>query len=356
MLLTRKRSSKPGTAPGTLISAEKLARKVKMTVISYSTDELEEKETESVHECFDFVGRREVTWIDLDGTQDADLLRQIGDEFGIHSLTLEDVMNGGQRPKLEDFGEYLFVTLRLPKKTEAQSPVDAEQINIFLGPNFVMTIHDSSDVFESVIKRVKENKGRIRRMKTGYLAYALVDLIVDQHFPIMETIAEQIEELEDEVQGNPSPEVVRKIRGIKRDLILIRSSIWPMREVINAMEREEPRLISDEAKLFLRDVYDHTIQIGDIVESYRDILSEMFNIYLSVKADNTNEVMKVLTIFAAIFIPLTFVAGIYGTNFEFVPELKWKYSYFVMIGVMVLITVAMLRFFRKRGWLGGKRQ
>ena len=354
MSLTRKRRIKPGAAPGTLVSEGAPARKVKITVISYSPDEMEEKETESVDECFEYVGKREVTWINVDGTQDAGLLGQIGEKFGIHPLALEDVINRGQRPKLEDFGEYLFITLRLPKKTEASSPIDTEQINILLGPKFVMTIHDSGDPFGPVIQRIKENKGRIRKMKADYLTYALIDLIVDQHFPIMDLIADQIEVLEDEVQESASSEIVKKIRGIKRDLILVRSSIWPMREVINSLEREEPELITEPTKLFLRDVYDHTIQIADIVESYRDILSEMFNIYLSVKADNTNEVMKILTIFATIFIPLTFVAGIYGMNFEFMPELKWRYSYFVMIGVMLVITAVMLRFFRRRGWLGGK--
>jgi magnesium transporter len=280
----------------------------------------------------------------------------MGEKFSLHPLALEDVLNGGQRPKLEDFGTNIFITLRLAKKPDTESQIDTEQVNIFLGSNYIITIHDSPNIFDLIIQRIKEKKGRIRKMKAGYLAYALIDLMVDQHFPIMEGIAEQIEELEDEVQENPSPEIVMKIREIKRYLICIRGSILPMREVINAMEREEPKLISDEAKIFLRDVYDHTIQISDMVESYRDILSEMFNIYLSVKADNTNEVMKILTIFAAIFIPLTFVAGIYGTNFEFVPELKWKYSYFVMLGVMVLITAAMLRFFRKRGWIGSKRE
>jgi len=351
MLLTRKRRENPGEVPGALVSEGAPAKKVRMTVISYSADELEEKDAKSVAECSDYVGKREVTWIDLDGTQDAELLKQIGEKFGIHPLALEDVINRGQRPKMEDFGQYIFITLRFPKKSEATSPIDTEQINIFLGKNFVMTIHDSENPFGPIIQRMKENKGRIRQMKAGYLVYSLIDLIVDQHFPLMELVSDQIEALEDELQENPSPDIVKEIRGIKRDLILIRSSIWPMREVINAMEREEPEFISDEAKIFLRDAYDHTIQIADMVESYRDILSEMFNIYLSVKADNTNEVMKILTIFAAIFIPLTFVAGIYGTNFDFVPELKWKYSYFVMIGVMIVITLAMLRFFRKRGWL-----
>ena len=356
MLMFKRKNSRPGAPPGTLISEEAPARKVKISVVSYSPDEYEEAEAKSSEDSFQWVGKRDVTWIKVDGTKDADILREMGEKFGLHLLALEDVINGGQRCKLEDFGEHLFVTVRLPRKPDTESSIYIEQVNIFLGSNYVITIHDSSDIFDPVIQRIKENKGRIRKMKTGYLAYALIDLIVDQHFPIMELVAEQIEELEDEVQENPTSEIVRKIRGIKSDLILIRSSIWPMREVINAMEREEPELISDEAKIFLRDVYDHTIQIADIVESYREILSEMFNIYLSVKADNTNEIMKVLTIFAAIFIPLTFVAGIYGTNFEFVPELKWKYSYFVMLGVMVLITAAMLRFFRKRGWLGGKKK
>jgi magnesium transporter len=238
MLMTRKRRIRPGAAPGTLVSEGAPARKVKMTVISYSPDELEEKEAESVDECFEYVGKREVTWINVDGTQDAALLGQIGEKFGIHPLALEDVINGGQRPKLEDFGEYLYITLRLPKKTEPSSPIDTEQINILLGPKFVMTIHDSGDPFGPVIQRIKENKGRIRKMKADYLTYALIDLIVDQHFPIMDLIADQIEVLEDEVQESASSEIVKKIRGIKRDLILVRSSIWPMREVINSLERE----------------------------------------------------------------------------------------------------------------------
>ena len=354
MLLARKRRVKPGTVPGTLVSEVAPARKVKITVISYSADEYEEKEVESIDECFEYVGRREVTWINVDSTEDAGLLGQIGERFGIHPLALEDIINGGQRPKLEDFGEYIYITVRLPRKPETTSSIETEQINILLGQKFVMTVHDSGNAFDPVIQRMKENKGRIRKMKTDYLAYALMDLVVDQHFPLMESVAEQIEAIEDEVQENPSPDVVKKIRMIKRDLILIRSSIWPMREVINSLEREEPELITESTKVFLRDVYDHTIQIADIVESYRDILSEMFNVYLSVKADNTNEVMRILTIFATIFIPLTFVVGIYGMNFEFIPELKWRYSYFVMIGIMVVVTVVMLRFFMKRGWIRSK--
>ena len=352
MLTFKRRRSKPGTPPGTLVSEATPAREVKVTVISYSQEEYEEIEAESVEECFQYVGKREVTWVDVNSTQNAELLIKLGEQFGFHPLALEDVINGGQRPKMEDFANHIFITLRPPQKASTESSIDLSQINIFLGLNFVVTIHDAAeDVFEPVIRRMKENKGRIRGMKSDYLAYALIDLLVDRYFPIMESVGDQIEYIEDEIQDNPSSEVVRKIRNVKRDLILIRSSIWPMREVINSLQREEPELVTDTTKVFLRDAYDHTIRIADIVESYRDILSEMFNVYLSVKADNTNEVMRILTIFATIFIPLTFVAGIYGMNFEFMPELKWKWAYFVLLGLMGIMTAGMLRFFKKHGWL-----
>ena len=357
MLMNRlKRHTKPGMAPGTLVSEGVPSKEAKITVISYSPDEFEEKRVNSIDECKKYVGKRVVTWIDIDGTQNVEILKQIGEQFDIHPLALEDIINGGQRPKLEDFEEYLYIVLRYPKKLDTNSNIESEQINMLLSKNFVITIHDSENIFEPVIRRIKEGKGRARKMKTDYLAYALVDLVVDQHFVIMEMSAEQVEEVEEKVQKKASPNIVTKIRQIKKDLVNIRGSIWPMREVINNMERDELGILTDATKIFFRDAYDHTIQLIDIVESYKDVLSEMFNIYLSVKADNTNEVMKILTIFASIFIPLTFVAGIYGMNFEFMPELHWKYSYFILIGIMIIITLAMLRFFRKRGWLGNNEK
>ena len=187
-------------------------------------------------------------------------------------------------------------------------------------------------------------------MKAGYLAYAIMDVVLDYFFPVMETVGDQIESLEDEIYENASSDIMSAIREMKHDLLVVRGSIWPMREVINTLMREEPELIADATKLYLRDAYDHTIQIADIVESYRDILSEMFSVYLSVKADSTNEVMRILTIFAAIFIPLTFMAGIYGMNFEYMPELRWRPAYFILLGLMAAVAIAMLRFFRKRGW------
>ena len=350
MKLFKKKYSPPGTPPGTLISKEVPSREVKVTVISYSSDEYEELEAKSVEECFEYVGKREVTWINVDGTHDAELLGKIGERFGFHLLSLEDVMNVGQRPKVEDFDDYIFITVRIPQKPKTISSINLDQINIFLGPNFVLTIHDVGDALEPIRQRIKENRIRIRKMKADYLVYSLIDLVVDQYFPIMEFLGEAIESTEDELLENPSPEIVRNIREMKQELILIRSGIWPMREVINCLQREEPKLIAETTKIYLRDIYDHTIQIAELIESYRDILSEVFNVYLSATANSTNEVMKILTIFSTIFIPLTFIVGIYGMNFEYIPELKWRPAYFVLLGVMIVIALAMLRFFRKRGW------
>ena len=338
-----------GTPPGTLAKTADV--KARLAVVAYSPDDYEEVKAESVEECHQQIGKRDVTWIRVEGTKDAETLEKMGECFGFHPLTLEDVMDAGQRPKVEDFGDYLFITFRRPCRPEMDSEIVMEQVNIFLGPGYVLTVTDASDAFAPVLRRVKENRGRIRGMKAGYLAYALIDISLDSFFPTMEAIGGQIELLEDEVQVNPSPDIVRQIRNMKRDLLIIRASIWPMREVINTLRREEPELIADATKLYLRDAYDHTIQIADIAESYREILSETFNVYLSVKADNANEVMRILTIFAAIFIPLTFMAGVYGMNFEFMPELRWRPAYFILLGMMAAVAIAMLRFFRKRGWL-----
>ena len=352
MRLFKRRYSPPGTPPGTLIPEEAERGEVRINIISYSSNDYEEQEVESLEECLEYVGKRDVTWINIDGTHDVELLEKIGEQFDLHPLALEDVIDVGQRPKFEDFSDYIFITARIPQKPGIVSSINLDQINIFLGPNFVLTIQNNGDAFAPIRRRIKENRGRIKKMKADYLAYSLIDVTVDHYFPVMELLGEEIESMEDELLENQgAPEIVGRIREIKRELLLIRSSIWPMREVINSLQREEPKLIAETTKLYLKDVYDHTIQIADIVESYREILSEMFNAYLSTTANSTNEVMKILTIFATIFIPLTFIVGIFGMNFEFMPELKWRPAYFIVIGLMVIVAIAMLRFFRKRGWM-----
>lgn len=350
MSQSARRYSPPGAPPGSLISKEVPSEDVEIILISYSQDEYEEKQAESMDECLNHIGNRDVTWIRVVGTPNAELLTDIGEKFGFHPLALEDIMSADQRPKVEDFDDHVFITVRLPQGLESAPSVDMKQVNIFLGANFVMTIHDVGDTFEPVRRRIEENRGKIRKMGADYLAYALIDMAVDQYFPTMESIEAQIESIEEELQKKPSAGIVRKIRKTKRELFIIRSSVWPMREVVSSLQREELNLIADTTRLYLRDVYDHTIQIADIIESYRDILSEMLNVYLSLTANSTNEVMKVLTIFATIFIPLTFIVGVYGMNFEFMPELKWRPAYFIIHGLMIAVVLTMLRFFRKRKW------
>ena len=343
------RRKAPGTPPGTLPEVSQVA--AELAVISYSTDEYEAVKAESVEDCYQQIGKRNVTWIRVEGTKDSETLTKLGQHFGFHPLTLEDIMNGGQRPKVEDFGEYVFIILRHPRISSTDSAVGIEQINIFLGPGYVVTVTDTSETFDLIKQRIMENRGRIRKMNAGYLAYSLIDAVLDSFFSVIESTGNRIEALDDEIQDNPSPEVVRKIREIKRGILNTQAAIWPMREAISSLQSQEPELIADVTKVYLRDAYDSTIQINDMVETYRDILSEMFSVYISVTANSTNEVMKVLTIFAAIFIPLTFMAGIYGMNFDFMPELKWRPAYFILLGSMAIVAIAMLRFFRKRGWL-----
>ena len=351
MSRSARKYSTPGVPPGSLISKEAPCDDIKIILISYSQDEYEEKQVETIEECLNRVGEREVTWIRIVGTPNAELLTNIEEKFGFHPLALEDIMSSDQRPKVEDFDDYIFITVRIPHRSEDHAAVTLEQVNIFLGANFVMTIHDVGEVFDPVCHRVEENRGRVRKMGADYLAYTLIDMAIDQYFPTIEIIEDQMESIEGRLQKNPSPEIVREIRKIKRELFRIRGSVWPMREVVNSLQRDSPDLIADATRLYLRDAYDHTIQIADIIESFRDNLSEMLNLYLSLTANSTNEVMKILTIFATIFIPLTFIVGIYGMNFKFMPELKWRPAYFIVLGFMIIVALAMLRFFRKRGWL-----
>lgn len=322
----------------------------KIYTISYSQDEYEVKEAESASECIKCVGKRNVTWIRIIGKPNAEILNNIGEQFGFHQLAIDDVINADQRPKVEQFDKYIFITVNIPQRPENSSSIRLDQVCIFLGTNFIMTVNSNGSIFEPVRQRIEEDRGRIRKMNADYLAYTLIDIAVDQYFPILDFIETQIESIDEVLQAKPSHQMVREIRRTKRYLFLIRSSVWPMREVISNLQREEPHLITDVSRLYLRDAYNHTIQIADMVESCRDILSEMFNMYLSMTANSTNEVMKVLTIFASIFIPLTFIVGIYGMNFKFMPELNWRPAYFIVHGIMIVVAIAMLRFFRKRGW------
>jgi len=349
----RRKSKKAGLPPGTLIHVgEPKTERVKITVIDYDEANLQEKEIAKVDECYPFKEKPTVTWINIDGIHDVDVISKIGKNYGIHPLMLEDIVNTEQRPKIEDFEDYLFLVVKMLSFDEKQREINIEQVSLVIGPNYVLSFQErEGDVFDPVRDRIRRSKGRIRKKGADYLAYALLDAIVDGYFLILERIGDRIEELEENLISRPDVRMLQAIHYLKREMIFLRRSVWPLREVISGMSRKESSLIKESTEIFLRDVYDHTIQVIDTIETYRDMVSGMLDTYLSSISNRMNEVMKVLTIFAAIFIPLTFVAGIYGMNFAYMPELGWKWGYFAVLAIMATIGISMLIYFRNKKWL-----
>ncbi len=348
--LVWKREKKIGLPPGTpVFIGEKKAEEVKITILDYDETQFQEREVKDIQECFPFKETPAVTWINIDGIHDVEIIEKIGKNFDLHPLILEDIMNTHQRPKAEDYGNHLYIVLKMLSYNGETQETQAEQVSLVLGENYVISFQErEGDIFESIRERIRSGKGRIRKMGPDYLAYSLLDTVVDHYFIILEKDGEKIEALEDKVVTEPRPETLQEIHKLKRDMIFLRRSVWPLRELINGLERGESPLIHKPTRVYLRDVYDHTIQVIDTVETYRDMLSGMHDTYLSSVSNRMNEVMKVLTIIATIFIPLTFIAGIYGMNFEFMPELKWHWAYFSVWGVILIIAVLMLIFFRRK--------
>ena len=351
--LFRKTSKRAGLSPGTLVhDGDKKVEKAKITIIDYDAAQFQEKEVETIEECFPFRDTPTITWINIDGLHEVQIIEKIGKHFSIHPLILEDILHTGQRPKMEDFEDHIFLVVKMFYYDEKDNEIKMEQVSLLLGSNFVISFQErEGDIFNSIRERIRNHKGRIRRMKADYLGYALLDTIVDNYFIILEKIGENIENMEEELVTRPTPETLQTIHNLKRELIVLRKSIWPLREVVNSLERGESPLINEATGVYLRDVYDHTIQVIDTIETFRDMVSGMLDIYLSSISNKMNEVMKVLTIIATIFIPLTFVAGIYGMNFEFMPELKWHWGYFAALLVMAAVAVFMVFFFRRKRWL-----
>ena len=351
--LIKKRSPKVGLPPGTLVHiGEKKVEKARIAIMDYDETNLEEKEAKTIEESYPFKDKPTVTWINIDGLHEVKIIEKLGSHFGLHPLLLEDILNTDQRPKMEDYGDYIFVVLKMLYPGENKDEIEAEQVSLILGSNFIISLQESEgDVFNPIRDRIRKSKGRIRKTGSDYLAYALLDAIVDNYFLILENVGEKIEDTEQQLATNPSSETLQYIRELKNEMIFLRKSIWPLRELISGLERGESSLIHESTGAYLRDVYDHTIQIIDTVESYRDMISGMVDIYLSSISNKMNEVMKVLTIFASIFIPLTFVAGLYGMNFEFMPELKWHWGYFALLAVMALIGISLVFYFKRKRWL-----
>lgn len=351
--LTKKRLKKVGLPPGTPVYVgEKKEERVKITVLDYDETQYQEKEMEKIEDCFPFKDTPTVTWINIDGIHRVDLIEKMGKNFGLHPLIQEDIVNTEQRPKIEDFGPYIYVVLRMFIYDEESDEIKSEQVSLILGSNYVISFQERpGDIFDPIRDRIRNQKGRIRKMSADYLVYSLIDTIVDHYFIILEKLGERIEELESELVPDPKPEILQELYKLKREMIYLRKSIWPLREVINALGKKESPLLQESSTIYFRDVYDHTIQVIDTVEIYRDMLSGMHDTYLSSVSYRMNEVMKVLTIIATIFIPLTFIAGIYGMNFEFMPELKWRWAYFVVWGIIVVMALLMVFYFKRKKWL-----
>ena len=349
----KRHSQKAGLPPGTLVYiGEKKAEKVRITLIDYNEGNVQERVVEKVEECFPFKDVPTITWINIDGLHNIETIEKIGKHFELHPLILEDILNTGQRPKCEDYEKCLYIVLKMLTYNNERKSIQSEQVSLVLGPNYVLSFQEEvGDVFEQIRDRIRNAKGRIRKMSADYLAYTLIDAIVDNYFLVLENIGEQVESIEEELIVEPSDTIVRIIHALKRELIFLRKSVWPLRELINGMGKKESSLINDSTGPYLRDVYDHTIQVIDTIESLRDMVSGMLDIYLSSISNRMNAVMKVLTMIATIFIPLTFVAGIYGMNFKYMPELEWKWGYFAVWAIMVIISICMLIYFRRKKWL-----
>jgi magnesium transporter len=351
--LIPRRSKKAGLPPGTIVHVgEKRRERVKLSVINYDEVNFQEKEVNNVEEALSLRNKSSVTWLNIDGVHQPEIIEQVGKNFGMHPLVLEDIANTGQRPKMEDFDDYIFVVLRMLRFDEKENQTKTEQISVILGRDFVVSFQEmEGDVFDAIRERLRSNKGRIRKMGADYLAYSLIDAVVDNYFMVLESLGETIEDIEDKLVTNPTAETLRTIHDLKREMVFLRKSVWPLREVINRLERSESPLINKSTFVYLRDVYDHTIQVMDAVETFRDMLSGMLDIYLSSVSNRMNEVMKVLTVIATIFIPLTFIAGIYGMNFRYMPELELAWSYPAVLILMLIIALLMVVYFRRKKWI-----
>ncbi len=350
---TRHTSRKTGLAPGTAtyIGEEKHAP-VEISIMDYDDASLKEKVVTSAEECFAFKDDPRVTWINVDGVHQVDLIESLGAHFDLHPLVVEDIVHTDQRPKLEDYEGTLFILLRMLRYDEARREIDEEQISLLVGPSWVISFQErKGDVFDPLRERIRSNKGRIRKLGADYLAYALIDAIVDHYFVVLEKLGDRVDALGEVLVTHPDSRSLGEIHHLKRELLFLRRSTWPLREVISALQRGESSLFQERTLIYLRDVYDHTIQVIDTMETLRDMTSGMLDLYLSSVSNRMNEVMKVLTIIATIFIPLTFIAGVYGMNFQHMPELHWRWGYFGALGVMGAVALGMLVYFRRKRWL-----
>lgn len=348
----------PGTPPGTLVGRKDIEQGVlTLRLIDYTSSEFIDKELSSADECRSYLAKDSVTWIHLQGEMSSDTMTNIGAMFGLHPLALEDVLNKGQRPKVEEYDEQLFVIMSMPNNMDDSKII--EQVSVFLGENYVISFHSGSrDPFEPLRHRLRKKTGRIQSQKADYLLYCILDLVIDHGYPILEEFGEAIEVIEDKLlDSSIKQDTLAEIHHIRRELLLLRRSLWPQREIINSLMRDDHRLITQGTVVYFRDCYDHTIQIMDLIENYREMATSLIDVYLSSVSNRLNEIMRILTMIATIFIPLTFVVGLYGMNFSnpnspwAMPELHWYYGYPAVWGIMIAVVIGMIFYFRRKNWL-----
>lgn len=349
----KKREKIKGLSPGSLIFiGNKKVENVRIRVIDYDRVQLKEDELIDIAEGAEFKRTNTVSWINIDGLHDISLMKEIGTIFDLHPLLMEDILNTGQRPKIEEFDNCLFLVLKMLRYDGQKQMIISEQLSMVLGETFLLTFQEQpGDVFEPVRERIRKQKVRIRASGIDYLAYALLDCVIENYVFIVERLGEQIEDIEAEILESAEPAVMEKINTFKREMNYIRKSVRPAREAIMQMSKLDTELVHEQTIPFLKDLQDLAIQATEAIDTYRDMLSDQLDLYNSAIGNRMNDIMKVLTIFAALFIPLTFIAGIYGTNFEYLPELKFRYSYFVFWGVLLGVAIAMLIYFKKKKWL-----
>jgi len=348
-----RRSRKMGLPPGTLVHlGEKKIDRPRIAAFDFDSGQFNECQVQTAEECTPLIKSPATTWINVDGLHDVALLERLGADCGIHPLVLEDILNTDQRPKAEDYEKYFFIVLRMFHNDTPDGKLTSEQISLVLGPTYVLSFQEmQGDVFDPIRDRIRTGKGRVRKMGPDYLAYALMDAIVDGYFAILEGIVDQTEEIEDTLINDPSPETLHTLHHLKRQVLFLRKYIRPLRDLVSALDREDSPLIQKETHIYLRDLYDHVNHVMDTLETVREMLMGMLDIYLSSVSNRMNLVMKVLTIIATIFIPMTFVAGVYGMNFDYLPELHWRWSYPLFWVVMIGILATMLYYFRRKKWL-----
>jgi magnesium transporter len=344
---------KAGISPGSpVFVGRQKADTVRISAFTYDAGHCEERQFDAVEDCFTLKDLPAISWINIDGLHDAGLIDRLAGAYGLHPLVTEDILNTQQRPKLEVFDEYIYVSIKMLAFVEATGTVAVEQVSMVMGSNFVLSFQEKQgDVFDALRKRIREGKGRIRKMGADYLLYALLDIMVDQYFIILEKISDEVEMLEEQLMKEPGLDTLRKVYRLKREILFLRKAVWPLREALSRLEHAESSLLDTRTSPFLRNLYDHVIQVIDAVETTRDLLTGMLDLYLSSVGNRTNEVMKVLTIIATIFIPLTFIAGIYGMNFEFMPELTWRFGYYAVWSIMLVIGVGLVIWFKHKKWL-----